>query len=106
MNGALAVARLIVPRRIREPSPTEACRKSLGGGICEIIELMDDAYNLQEKAHFLGPYEPMLIEHPPSHYLRTMYIESTCYWASGARCALPSGRTTSSLEPTRRRSSR
>ena len=25
-----------------------------------------------------GPYEPMLIKHPPSHYLKMMYLESTC----------------------------
>jgi predicted TIM-barrel fold metal-dependent hydrolase len=32
----------------------------------------------------------MLIKHPPSHYLKMMYIESTCYWAPRARCALES----------------
>ena len=37
---------------------------------------------------FLGPYEPMLIKHPPSHYLKMMYLESTCYHVPAARCAL------------------
>jgi aminocarboxymuconate-semialdehyde decarboxylase len=60
----------------------------LGGGICEMIGRMDYAYNLQEEAYFLGPYEPMLIKHPPSHYLKMMYLESTCYHAPAARCAL------------------
>ena len=40
---------------------------------------MDYAYNLQDEAYFLGSYEPMLIKHPPSHYLKMMYLESTCY---------------------------
>jgi predicted TIM-barrel fold metal-dependent hydrolase len=65
----------------------------LGGGICEMIgcmDCMDYAYNLQEEAYFLGPYEPTLIKHQPSHYLKMRCIESTCYWAPGARCALDS----------------
>ena len=48
---------------------------------------MDYAYNLQEEAFFLGKYEPMLIKHPPSHYLKMMYLESTCYHPPAARCA-------------------
>ena len=60
----------------------------LGGGICEMIGRMDYAYNLQDEAFFLGSYEPMLIKHPPSHYLKMMYLESTCYHAPAARCAL------------------
>jgi predicted TIM-barrel fold metal-dependent hydrolase len=30
----------------------------------------------------------MLIKHPPSHYLKMMYLESTCYHLPAARCAL------------------
>jgi len=29
----------------------------------------------------------MLIKHPPSHYLKMMYLESTCYHPPVARCA-------------------
>jgi predicted TIM-barrel fold metal-dependent hydrolase len=90
MDGALAISRLIV-RGIFEKFPElKLVASHLGGGICEMIGRMDYAYNLQEEAYFLGPYEPMLIKHPPSHYLRMMYLESTCYWAPGARCALDS----------------
>jgi len=60
----------------------------LGGGICEMIGRMDYAYRLQEEAYFLGPYEPMLIRHPPSHYLKMMYLESTCHHPPAARCAI------------------
>ena len=69
MDGALAIARLIV-RGMFEKLPTlKLVGSHLGGGICEMIGRMDYAYNLQEEAYFLGPYEPMLIRHPPSHYL-------------------------------------
>ncbi|MBV9236555.1 MAG: amidohydrolase [Xanthobacteraceae bacterium] len=88
MDGALAISRLIV-RGVFEKFPTlKLVASHLGGGICEMIGRMDYAYNLQEEAYFLGPYEPMLIKHPPSHYLKMMYLESTCYHAPAARCAL------------------
>ena len=59
----------------------------LGGGICEMIGRMNYAYRLQDEAFFLGSYEPMLIKHEPLHYLKMMYLESTCYHAPAARCA-------------------
>jgi predicted TIM-barrel fold metal-dependent hydrolase len=48
---------------------------------------MDYAYRLQDECYFLGSYEPMLIKHRPSHYLKMMYLESTSYTVPGARCA-------------------
>jgi predicted TIM-barrel fold metal-dependent hydrolase len=82
MDGAIAVSRMIV-RGIFEKLPKlKLVASHLGGGICEMIGRMDYAYNL------LGPYEPMLIKHPPSHYLKMMYLESTCYHVPAARCAM------------------
>jgi predicted TIM-barrel fold metal-dependent hydrolase len=87
MDNALAISRLLV-RGIFEKFPTlKLVGSHLGGGICEMIGRMDYAYNLQEEAYFLGSYEPMLIKHPPSHYLKMMYLESTCYHPPAARCA-------------------
>ena len=88
MDGALAIARLIVRGMFEKLPRLKLVGSHLGGGICEMIGRMDYAYNLQEEAYFLGPYEPMLIRHPPSHYLRMMYLESTCYHVPAARCAL------------------
>ena len=88
MDNALALARLIV-RGIFEKFPTlKLVGTHLGGGICEMIGRMDYAYRLQDEAYFLGSYEPMLIKHPPSHYLKMMYLESTCYHPPAARCAI------------------
>ena len=88
MDLALALSRLIV-KGIFERFPTlKLAGSHLGGGICEMIGRMDYAYNLQDEAFFLGKYEPMMIKHPPSHYLKMMYLESTCYHAPAARCAL------------------
>jgi predicted TIM-barrel fold metal-dependent hydrolase len=88
MDGALAIARLIVRGMFEKLPQLKLVGSHLGGGICEMIGRMDYAYDLQEEAYFLGPYEPMLIKHPPSHYLRMMYLESTCYHVPAARCAL------------------
>ena len=87
-DNALALSRLIV-RGIFEQFPNlKLVGTHLGGGICEIIGRLDYAYELQEEAYFLGSYEPMLINHPPSHYLRKMYLDLVCYHAPAARCAI------------------
>jgi aminocarboxymuconate-semialdehyde decarboxylase len=88
MDLALALSRLIV-KGIFERFPTlKLAGSHLGGGICEMIGRMDYAYSLGDEAFFLGKYEPMMIKHKPSHYLKMMYLESTCYHAPAARCAL------------------
>ncbi len=88
MDGALAISRLIV-RGVFEKFPKlKLVGTHLGGGICEMIGRMNYAYRLQDEAFFLGSYEPMLIKHEPLHYLKMMYLESTCYHAPGARCAI------------------
>ena len=90
MDGALAIARMIV-RGVFEKFPNlKVVGTHLGGGICEMIGRMDYAYTLGTRPIFLGCYEPMLIKHEPSHYLKMMYLESTSYQVPGARCALES----------------
>ena len=88
MDGALAIGRLIV-RGVFEKFPKlKLVGTHLGGGICEMIGRMNYAYRLQDEAFFLGSYSPMLIKHEPLHYLKMMYLESTCYHPPGARCAI------------------
>jgi predicted TIM-barrel fold metal-dependent hydrolase len=90
MDGALAVARLIVRGVFEKLPKLKVVATHLGGGICEMIGRMDYAYRLQDECFFLGTYEPMLIKHQPSHYLKMLYLESTSYWVPGARCAFES----------------
>jgi len=40
---------------------------------------MDYAYELQDEGFFLGPYAPMKIKHPPSYYLKKMYLDTVTY---------------------------
>src|SRR5213593_5292898 len=75
----LALSRLIV-RGILEDFPRVTIVASHGGGgICETISRMDYAYELQDEAFFLGPYAPMKIKHPPSYYLKRMYLDTVTY---------------------------
>jgi aminocarboxymuconate-semialdehyde decarboxylase len=87
-DNCLAIGRLIV-RGIFERFPTlKLVGTHLGGGISEVIGRMDYAYELQEEASFLGPYEPMLIKKKPSEYVKMMYFDSVCYHLPAARCAM------------------
>ncbi len=87
-DNCLSLARLIV-RGIYEQFPTlKLVGSHLGGGICEVIGRLDYAYDLLDFSVFLGSYEPMLIKHSPSHYLKQMYLDSACYAAPAAECAL------------------
>jgi aminocarboxymuconate-semialdehyde decarboxylase len=87
-DNCLSLARLIV-RGIFEAFPSlKLVGSHLGGGICEVIGRMDYAYTLGDFAFFLGPYDPVLIKHPPSHYLRMMYLESTSYTPLAAEMCL------------------
>jgi aminocarboxymuconate-semialdehyde decarboxylase len=84
----LALSRLIV-RGILEDFPRVTIVGSHGGGgICEVIGRLDYAYELQDEAFFLGPYAPMKIKHPPSHYLEMMHFDSVTYHAPAARLVL------------------
>ena len=87
-DNCLSLARLIV-RGVFEQFPTlKLVGSHLGGGICEVIGRMDYAYNLQDFCFFLGSYEPMLIKHPPSHYLKMMHFDSASYTPLAAEMCL------------------
>jgi predicted TIM-barrel fold metal-dependent hydrolase len=87
-DNCLALARLIV-RGIFEQFPNlKLIATHLGGGISEVIGRMNYAYTMGDDAYFLGPYEPMLIRHPPLHYLKMVYMDTVCYHLPAARCAV------------------
>jgi aminocarboxymuconate-semialdehyde decarboxylase len=87
-DNCLSLARLIV-RGVFEQFPTlKLVGSHLGGGICEVIGRMDYAYHLQDEAFFLGAYAPMLIKHPPSHYLKMMHFDSASYTPLAAEMCL------------------
>lgn len=87
-DECLSLARMIV-RGLWEQFPTlKLVGAHLGGGICEVIGRMNYAYELQDEAFFLGSYEPMLIKHPPLHYLKKMYVDSVSYHEPALMCAI------------------
>src|SRR5262245_29851385 len=48
--------------------------------------------NCKEEAFFLGSYAPMKIKHPPSHYLKRMYLDSVTYNAPAMKMVLDGAR--------------
>jgi aminocarboxymuconate-semialdehyde decarboxylase len=87
-DNCLSLARMIV-RGVLEQFPTlKLVGSHLGGGICEVIGRMDYAYNLMDFSFFLGSYEPLLIKHAPSHYLKMMYFDSASYTPLAAEMCL------------------
>ena len=87
-DNCLALARLIVGGIFEDFPGLKLVGSHLGGGICEVIGRMDYAYNLLDFSFFLGPYEPMLIKHPPSHYLKMIYFDSASYTPLAAEMCL------------------
>ncbi|MBV9119569.1 MAG: amidohydrolase [Chloroflexi bacterium] len=89
-DECLSLARLIL-RGIFEQFPSlKLVGAHLGGGICEVIGRMDYAWELQEEAFFLGPYEPMLIKKKPSEYLKMLRMDSVSYHMPALMCAIQS----------------
>jgi predicted TIM-barrel fold metal-dependent hydrolase len=88
VDECLSLARMIV-RGILEQFPTlKLVAAHAGSGICDVIGRMNYAYELQEEAYFLGPYEPMLIRHEPLHYLKMMYMDTVSYHEPALMCAI------------------
>lgn len=87
-DGCLSIARLIVRGVLEQFQNIKLVGCHLGGGICEVIGRMDYAYELGDAASGLGSYEPMMIKHPPSHYLKKMYFDTVSYHAPAVLCAL------------------
>jgi len=88
-DACLALARLIVNGVFEDFPKLKFVASHLGGGICEIIGRMDYAYELRDDPVILGPYGPVLhITRKPSDYLRTIYLDTVCYHAPAAECAI------------------
>jgi aminocarboxymuconate-semialdehyde decarboxylase len=59
----------------------------LGGGLPMYIGRLDYAYELQEEAYFLGPYEKRIAQ-KPSTYLPRIHVDSACYCAPMLKAAV------------------
>ena len=87
-DGCLSIARLIVRGVLEQFPKAKIVGCHLGGGICEVIGRMDYAYELGDAASGLGSYEPMMIKHAPSYYLKRMYFDTVSYHPPAVMCAL------------------
>lgn len=89
-DSCLALARLIL-YGVLEAFPTvKIVATHLGGGITEVIGRLDYNYAFQTDGFYARPGDvaPMLIDRPPSEYLKRIYLDSVCYHLPAAKCAL------------------
>jgi aminocarboxymuconate-semialdehyde decarboxylase len=89
-DSCLTLARMIL-YGVFEKFPTlKVVATHLGGGISEIVGRLDYNYALQEEGFYTRPKdtEAMLIAHPPSHYLKMIYLDSVCYHLPALKCGL------------------
>jgi len=87
-DECLALARLIVRGVLARFPSLKLVAAHLGGGICEVIGRLNYAWELQEEAFFLGPYEPRLIDEPPLRYLKDVHLDTVSYHAPAVMCAV------------------
>jgi aminocarboxymuconate-semialdehyde decarboxylase len=89
-DSSLALARMILYGILEEFPTLKLVATHLGGGISEIIGRLDYNYALQAEGFYTRPKdtEPMLIKHPPSHYLKMMYLDTAAYHLPAIKCGL------------------
>ena len=87
-DNCLSLARLIV-RGIFEQFPTSSSSAAISAAAsAKSSAAWTTPMSCSTSRSFLGPYEPMLIKHAPSHYLKMLYFNSACYAAPAAECCL------------------
>jgi aminocarboxymuconate-semialdehyde decarboxylase len=88
-DTCLALARLILFGVLQRFPTLKLVVSHLGGGICEVLGRLDYNFELQGEGFYVREVdsEQMLIEHPPSHYLKTIYFDTVSYHLPALRCA-------------------
>ena len=89
-DSCLTLARLILYGVFEQFPTLKVVATHLGGGISEIVGRLDYNYALQEEGFYTRPKdsEAMLIKHPPSHYLKQIYLDSVSYHLPALKCGL------------------
>lgn len=89
-DSCLTLARMILYGLFEQFPTLKVVATHLGGGISEIVGRLDYNYEFQSQGFYTraADSEPMLIKHPPSHYLKMIYLDSVSYHLPALRCAL------------------
>jgi aminocarboxymuconate-semialdehyde decarboxylase len=89
-DTCLALARLILFGVLQRFPALKLVVSHLGGGICEMLGRLDYNFELQHEGFYVRDVdsEPLLIDHPPSHYLKKIYFDTVSYHLPALRCAL------------------
>jgi len=89
-DSCLTLARMILYGVFEQFPTLKVVATHLGGGISEIVGRLDYNYALQAEGFYTraADSEPMLIRHPPSHYLKMIYLDSVSYHLPALKCGL------------------
>jgi predicted TIM-barrel fold metal-dependent hydrolase len=89
-DTCLALARLILFGVLQQFPTLKLIASHLGGGICEVLGRLDYNFELQDEGFYVrdADTEPLLIDQPPSHYLKSIYLDTVSYHLPALRCAL------------------
>ena len=89
-DTCLALARLILFGVLERFPDLKLVVSHLGGGISEVLGRLDYNFELQDEGFFVRDIdsERMLIQRPPSHYLKKVYFDTVSYHLPALRCAL------------------
>lgn len=89
-DTCLALARLILYGVLRQFPTLKLVVSHLGGGICEVLGRLDYNFELQDEGFYVRDIdnERMLIDRPPSHYLKAIYLDTVSYHLPALRCAI------------------
>ena len=89
-DTCLSLARLILFGVLARFPTLKLVVSHLGGGICEVLGRLDYNFELQDEGFYVrdADSEQMLIEHPPSHYLKKVYFDTVSYHLPALQCAL------------------
>ena len=88
-DTCLSLARLILFGVLARFPTLKLVVSHLGGGICEVLGRLDYNFELQDEGFYVreADSEQMLIDHPPSHYLKKVYFDTVSYHLPALRCA-------------------
>ncbi|MGE5539323.1 MAG: amidohydrolase family protein [Gemmatimonas sp.] len=89
-DSCLTLARMILYGVFEQFPTLKVVATHLGGGISEIVGRLDYNYALHDEGFYTRAADsaPMLIKHPPSHYLRNIYLDSVSYHLPALKCGL------------------
>lgn len=86
-DTTLSIARFIMAGGLERFPELKLVLAHVGGAITVLPGRLDYGYELKHVPHF-GPWEPDLLKHPPSRYIRKLYVDTVSFHPPAILCAV------------------